>query len=186
MVASAGGGRVKTCALCQIEAADEDLSAVSGLDFCSKCRSSDPTAGLAARDIACEWDTRMKRFSAGLGIADQDPDFYLKCTPELWFHKVRKVVSEDFEVGDACFDDQIWVQTSKPAVAAEVLGKDGVRQALLALLTDVRVNELVGDHVTLKGPTLLISMRPLGGLSEPDVQKLKMQATALALHLRHR
>ncbi|RLB52518.1 MAG: hypothetical protein DRJ42_14650 [Deltaproteobacteria bacterium] len=177
---------MKPCALCRIETADDDLFAVSGLDFCSKCRNSDPTDELAARDIACEWDTRMARFSAGLGIADQDPDFYLKCTPELWFHKVRKVVSEDFEVGDASFDDQIWVQTSKPAVAGEVLANEGVRRALLTLLTHVRVNELVGNHVTLKGPTLLISMRPLGGLSEDKILQLKMQATALALHLRYR
>jgi len=157
-----------------------------GLDFCPSCRQSDPADKLAALDIAVEWDTRLMRFSAGLGIAGQDPDLYLKCAPELWYHKLLKPVVKDFEVGDAHFDDQIRIRTSNPDLAGPLLASDGVRAALLALLGDVRVNELVGSHVTLEGPTLLISTRPLGGLPPEKIQQLKLAAVALALHLRFR
>ncbi len=162
------------------------MERVSSLDFCSGCRTTDPADRLAPLDIAAEWDTRLKRFSAGLGVAGQQRDFYLKCTPSLWYHKVLKVAFRRFEVGDPSFDDHISTRTSKPEVAEGLLANEGVRSALLALLRDVRVNELAGNHVTLNGPSLLISTRPLGGLSVEKIQRLKIQATALALHLRDR
>jgi len=126
------------------------------------------------------------RFCAGLGIPEQDPDFYLKCVPELWYHKLIRLVSNEVEVGEPVFDRKVYVRTSDPARASEVLANDGVQSALLALLTGVRVNEVVGNHVTLKGPTLTISMKPLGGITPERIQELKTETVALALHLRFR
>ncbi|MBW2258327.1 MAG: hypothetical protein JRI25_27530 [Deltaproteobacteria bacterium] len=95
-------------------------------------------------------------------------------------------MSNEVEVGEPVFDRKVYVRTSDPARASEVLANDGVQSALLALLTGVRVNEVVGNHVTLKGPTLTISMKPLGGITPERIQELKTETVALALHLRFR
>jgi len=176
----------RTCALCGAESAQDDLARVSGFDFCATCRSTDPTEALAALGIPVEWDTQMMRFCAGLGIPGQAPGFRLRCVPELATHKVWKLVSHEVEVGDPTFDARIYVRTSHPDAAAELLSIEGVQSALLSLLTDVRVNELVGNHVTLEGPTLTISMRPIGGAPPERIQELKLETAALALHLRAR
>jgi len=133
--------------------------------------------------IEAEWDTRLGWFSAGLGIPGQDPEFHLKCVPETWKYKLLKVLTHEVEVGDPVFDSRIYVRTSDDAAARELLADEGVQSALLALLTDVRVNELASNHVTLDGPTLTVSSRPLGGLSPERIQELKLEVTALALHL---
>ncbi len=172
------------CELCKADA--EDAIEVAGVQFCADCRTADPAEKLSAHDIVVEWDTRLMRFSAGLGIAEQDPALQLKCAPELWYHKIMNAVARDFEIGDADFDDQIRIRTSDPDAARSILGNEGARSAIIALLGAVRVNEIVGSHVTLEGPTLLISTRPLGGLPPEKVQDLKLHTAALALHLRHR
>jgi hypothetical protein len=177
---------MEPCALCGAPTSSAGLGRVSGLDFCEVCRTCDPTAGLVALGVAVEWNTQLMRFSAGLGVPYQDPGFALKCVPELWAHKVAKLGLQEVEVGDPAFDSRIFVRTNDPEQARAVLASEGVQSALLALLTGVRTNELVGNHVTLEGPTLLVSTRPLGGLSDDEIQELRLETTALALHLRSR
>ena len=176
---------MSSCALCRNETANSDLARVSGHDFCANCRGQDPAEALKAHDIEVEWNTQLMRFSAGMGIADQDPNFQLSCKPELWYHKLLGMVAGDHRIGDPGFDPKIWVKTSDPEKATTLLKQDAIQSPILAMLSGVRVNELVGNHVTLKGPTLLISTRPLGGLPDEKIQELKLEAAALALHLRY-
>ena len=174
---------MNTCALCRNS--DVDLLAVSGLSFCGACRVGDPTDALADHGIEVEWDTQLMRLSAGFGIPDQDPELELRCVPAVWHHRLRELVTTDVETGDAVFDDALWITASDDARAAKLLRHEGVQSAVLALLSGVRQNELASNHVTLKGPSLLISTRPLASTAE-KLQELKIEATALALHLRDR
>ncbi len=174
---------MKACTLCRTQTAHDKLDRISGIDVCSNCRNTDPAESLAALGIPVEWDTQLMRFCAGLGLPGQDPNFYLKCVPELSFHKLVKVVSSEVEVGEPAFDRQIYVRTSDPVRAEQVLANEGVQSALLALLTGVRVNELVGNHVTLMGPTLTVSTRPLETMTPERIEDLKLETAALALCL---
>jgi hypothetical protein len=159
------------------------MARVSGVDLCSLCRKADPTESLAALGIPVEWDTRLMRFSAGLGIPGLDADFRFKCVPELWYHKLIKMVTGDIDIGEPAFDNQIYVRSSDAEAARTLLKNEGVQAALLAMLTGVRVNELAGNHVTLAGPTLTISTRPLGGLPPERITELKVETAVLAIHL---
>ena len=170
------------CALCQLPDRG-GLLRRSGLDLCTACLSRDPTKALAARGIPAEWDTALLRFSAGLGIPGLDPTFTLSCTPEHLGHKVVKLLSHEVQVGDPVFDDRIYVRTSDPVRAEAFLSREGVQSALLALLGDVRANDLGGNTVSLEGPTLTVGVRPNGGLPPVRVTDLQIETAALALHL---
>ncbi len=175
------------CELCSSPALPGGLAPVAGLVICERCRAVDPAPSLAEHGVAVEWDARLGRFSAGLGIPDQDPKFTVKCVPELWAHKLAKIGIDEVEVGDPSFDGRVFVRTNSPEAAKSIMAGEGVREALLALLGNVRVNELLGNHVTLEGPTLTVSTSPRGGLEEARVQELKLAVAALSLHLlRHR
>ena len=171
------------CILCREEHAVRQLDRVSGLDLCAPCRIADPAEALQARGIPVEWSARLGWFHAGLGLPGADPDFRLVCVPEQLHHKVLKWVVQEVEVGDPVFDRRVYVRTSDPTRARQLLGTEGLQSALLAFLTDVKVNELMANHVTLDGPTLKLGSRPLESLTLDRIQELKIETAALAIHL---
>ncbi len=174
------------CALCQEDTAQRDLARVSSLDFCDFCRARDPADALSGHGIHVEWDVASMHFNAGLGIAGQDPDFRLSCVPKVLHHALIDLFSKPHTTGDPIFDGGIRATTNNPDVATAVLGIEGVQSAILSLLGATRVNEMIANHVTITGPTLTISARPLDGLPETRVQDMKLETAALALHLRGR
>jgi hypothetical protein len=176
---------MRACSLCTTAYPSDELDRFSGMDLCSRCRSTDPAAALYVLGIPVEWNLSLGRFCAGAGVGQaQDPDFQLSCVPQSAVHAIMKWVVHEVEVGDPVFDTRIYVRTSDPVRAAELLADEGVQSALLALLSKVRKNELVGNHVTLKGPNLVVNVRPLEALSPARVVDLKLETAALALHLR--
>jgi len=174
---------VKRCSLCDVEHAADQLDRVSGLDLCTACRITDPTEALRARGIAVEWSARLGWFHAGLGLPHADADFRLVCVPEQLHHKVLKWVVHEVEVGDPLFDRRVYIRTSDPTRAKQLLEAEGLQSALIVFLTDVKVNELLNNHVTLDGPTLTIATRPMESLTPARIQALKIEAAALALPL---
>ncbi len=174
---------MRICSLCQKELIAAEADRVSGLDICSPCRISEPTDSLMARGIRVEWDVRFGWFHAGLGLPGADPDFHLSCVPEMLHHKVIKWVQHEVQVGDPAFDKQIYVRTSDPGRAAQVLANEGVQSCLLTFLTEVRTNDIKGNHVTLKGPTLTLSSRRLTAPSQEQILELKVETAVLAILL---
>jgi hypothetical protein len=174
---------VPACRLCTQTLRAEALNRVSGIDICEACQLGDPTEGLQSQGIAVEWNIRLGWFSAGLGLAGMPEDFYLSCVPEILHHKALKWVVHEVEVGDPVFDSRVFVRTSDPEMARALLALEGVQSALLGLLSGVKVNEIVSNHVTLKGPTLTVRVRPMPLISADQVQALKIETSALALLL---
>ncbi len=172
------------CALCRIETAPDALDRISGIQVCSVCRSIDPTNALKEQGISAEWDTRLQRFSAGLSIPGLPGDFFLRCAPELWHHQVVKMVVHEVQVGDPLFDRRVYIRTSDPDLAADMLSNEGVQSALLALLSGLRTNELLANQVAIHGNTVTISVKPEAGLSEERVLDLKLETAALAIQLK--
>jgi len=128
----------------------------------------------------------LGRFSAGAGIgAYEGADFHLRCVQESGSHTILKWFVHEVQVGDPIFDDRIFVRTSDPARAADVLAHPGIQSALLGLLSHkVHKNEIGGHHVTVKGPTLTVSIRPVPKRTPEQLLELKLETAALALHLR--
>ena len=168
-----------TCDLCST-ASDSLLRAV-GLQLCERCHLADPTEALANHHIPAEWDTRLLRFSAGLGLPRQDPNFKIRFAPEAWHHTVSKLFVDEVQVGDPLFDDAVFVRTSNESLAREMLASEGVQSALLMLLSDTRPNELLASHVTLEGPTLTVSLRTNASLTAQRIQELQLATAALAI-----
>lgn len=170
------------CDLCKKPGTD--IRRVSGLDVCQFLCVEDPKEALQEHHgIACEWDTRMLRFQAGMGIPDQAPDFSMRLVPKRWPHLFTSYIWPDVDIGDEEFDRRIYVQTSDPDHLKRKLSNEGARSAILAFLSSVRDNELMGNSVALVGPTLTIGVRAQGTYDEDRILELKLEAAALAVHL---
>ncbi|NCG19360.1 MAG: hypothetical protein GWP91_10165 [Rhodobacterales bacterium] len=172
------------CALCQNNTPAGQLDRFSGVDLCDYCRVTDPSESLTALGFAVAWDVKFMRFVASVHLPDQRADFYLRCTPELWHHKVAKWVIHEVQVGDPAFDKRVFIRTSDPDRASEILANDGMQSALLSLLTGLRTNELIASHVTVERGVLQVNIRPTDSLSPERTQELQLETAVLALHLR--
>lgn len=172
-----------TCALCK--STTTDTRRISGWDFCAVCITDDPREHLQTHHgIASEWDTRMGRFQAGLGVPGLSADFSMRLVPKRWPHLFTSYIWPDVDIGDADFDQRIYAQTSNEEELRSKLASEGSRSALLSFLSSVRDNELMGNKVALNGPTLTIGVRPQGTFDDDRIQELKLEAAALALHLK--
>lgn len=170
------------CALCL--RGTTDTVRTSGLEFCGSCRNVDPEDALAEHHgIVVAWDTRMLRFNASLAIPEQDPAFILKCVPRRWHHRFTRLVWPGIDVGDEEFDRRIHTWSSDPEKARALLRHEGPQSAILAFLSSVRDDELLGSQIALKGPTLTIGVRPEGTYDTDRIQELQLEAAALALHV---
>jgi len=173
------------CTLCTDELAPSELYRFSGIDLCSHCRDLDPAANLSRQGSPVEWKLVLGRFCAGssLGTA-ANPDFRLKCVPQLLRHTIVKMVVPEVEVGDPVFDDRIYVRTSDPKQAVALLAPEGVQSAILNLLSDVLHREIACNYISINGQSLSIVVRPLRDLDADLVQEFKLETAALTLQLR--
>ena len=171
------------CSLCACEASP--TLRISGLDLCEDCCQADPSEALAQRGLPVEFDDRLGYFSAGAGISHADPEFHISCRPELFVHKLEKLVHAEVQVGDPAFDDRVFIRTSKPGLAAHVLADEGVQSALLALLSGLMVDDLP-NHVSFETGSLRIQTRPQGGLPPELFQQLKLETAALLVGMDRR
>ncbi|MCO4745238.1 MAG: hypothetical protein KC912_10660 [Proteobacteria bacterium] len=158
------------------------MNRVSGLSICDHCASVDPRDTLIERGFAVEWEAGRMAWSASLHVPGLAADFELKCVPELWRHKALKWLVDEVEVGDPTFDRHIYVRTNDVAHARKVL-TESVQIALLGLLTGLRADDW-GNGVALTGKTLSLHVNPESGLGPDRIQQLRLDAAALALHLR--
>lgn len=185
MASTRSEANVTTCSICRQQTPTEALDRLSGLDVCGRCRRRDPAACLREQGLPIEWRLLMGRFCVGAGIGPVEaPEFTLRFTPQLARHAVVKLVVREVEVGDPIFDDRIYVRTSDPERAAALLADEGLQSAVLALLSDVKLNELKCNYIALEGPRLEVVVRPLAALDPDHVARLQLEAAALALQLR--
>lgn len=178
---------MRGCDLCSFSETG-GLEIVSGLRLCRECILEDPTRALAQRGIAPLEGTDPFRkplgraFHASLFLDAHDLGFSLQCLREGLHHKVIKLFSAEFQVGDPIFDDAIYLRTDDPGKAGALLANQGVQSALLALLgrspsNDDRANTVLLDRRRIEVRLERVTIHGAG-----DEQALKLETTALALH----
>jgi hypothetical protein len=67
---------------------------------------------------------------------------------ESFFTRLKKIFSSELQVGDAAFDDAVYVQTSTPDATRAWLSSGEVRAALIAVARGGDAFEVVGNTVT--------------------------------------
>jgi len=170
------------CGLCTAAVTESTARRLAGLSVCDACGLSAPTDALGDQGIGAEFQWRMMRFLASLHIPGVPAGVSFSARPERWMTAVAKLWVAELEVGDDVFDRQIYLRTAGDA-AEPLLGEEGVQSALLSLLTGTKP-ELVPNHVTLDGPQLSISVRPLERMGEDGYLERQLMAAALAVHVK--
>jgi hypothetical protein len=168
------------CALCQ---SSGPTSRVSGLDLCDACTLQDPGEALLRLGIASSFKAWGMRISAELFVPGMPEGFKLSAGPERLHHALIKLFSTEVEVGDPIFDDRVFLRTNDPERASLILRNEGVQSAVLALLSDLRQDDMLFNHVTLEGTSLRVSVSPMRGLADDVLQSLTLEIAALAVHL---
>lgn len=133
------------CAFCEHPQAPAQLRREFELDMCDRCASGWAESALRARGHAIssrEWTTRVRSHQSSytvhhMSIDAQSPaplDVTASFTREQALHKLLKLFRREVEVGDALFDDFVYVRTRDRPNTAVLLRDTGVQAALIDLV----------------------------------------------------
>lgn len=131
------------CALCGRE---RELQPRFGLHICGECNAGDFSAGLDP-----DWGASLRSERS----EEVDPKHYesalvcvlsielelprpspcvMRLVPERGGHKLVKLFKKELQVGDKAFDDAVYIADEHREATTDLLGREGVREAILVLL----------------------------------------------------
>lgn len=173
--------RTGTCDLCGQPLGEASSAPVAGLILCSPCHHGDFWGRLAERGLRLQCLARADYPSGGhsssvhrsvAGAIPYDLGISGHFSKEDLFSKIGKWFSAELEVGDAGFDEALYIRSDDPEALAEALGGEGLRAAILHAV------QATDSPLVIEGGRLSFDALSLS-VSEVPVT---LRALALVLH----
>ncbi|MEM6990886.1 MAG: hypothetical protein AAF721_10325 [Myxococcota bacterium] len=132
-----------TCGLCAEQLAASRFVRDFGMELCEVCRSGHapermrPTGMVV---LGAVHRRQLQTTSGALHYAHVTATgrwaypFHAEISREKLKHLVISLFKEELEVGDALFDDEVWIDTADPTGTAKLLRKEGAQSAVLRLV----------------------------------------------------
>ena len=108
-----------------------------------------------------------------------------RLVPRLIWHGLIRLISPDQPTGDPTFDGSLYTRTTTPEPTRGLFGKEGVQDALLAVMARCRDNEPGFNVVWVSGDRIGIRVSRLERLDEARHTELQLATAAFALHAIH-
>ncbi len=133
------------CAFCDELHPTKQLRREFELDFCERCAGGGAEAALRSRGhhiTSREWTTRVRSQNSTYtlyhmsidALPPQVLDVSATFTREHALHRLLKLFRREVEVGDALFDDFVYIRTPDPQQARALVGSTGVQSTLIDLV----------------------------------------------------
>lgn len=88
------------------------------------------------------------------------------------FHKIGKLVKPEIQTGDELFDRALFIDTTTPDRAADLLTSDGPRSAILELLSNV-------ESLRIEGNTICVTLFGTMANDPPPVRDIRRDLAVL-------